>query len=172
MWPHWIKRWCTADVVVAVTIFGGAATLWPLTSQFGHVGRYQVLGPSFWPRLILIALLGLSALTIGQAIRRSVRSPACPAHQGGHPYRLLVAIGSCFGYVVALPWLGFTVGTFAFSVVFLVIVGPLRPSVVLWASLLLTASLFVLFIAILNAPLPPGRGLFLEVTRFLTSVLP
>ena len=78
----------------------------------------------------------------------------------------------CFGYVAVLPWLGFTVGTFVFSAVFLLIMGASRASVILWTSLVLTASLFVLFITVLNAPLPPGQGLFLDITRFLTSVLP
>ena len=172
MWPNWVKRWCTAELGLAVTIFVGAAALWPLTGQFGQIGRYQVLGPSFWPRIILIGLLALSALTIGQSIQRSVRSSASPTPVERQHYRLLAAIGLCFGYVAVLPWLGFTVGTFVFSVVFLLIMGASRPSVILWTSLVLTGSLFVLFITILNAPLPPGQGLFLDITRFLTSVLP
>jgi hypothetical protein len=172
MWPNWVRRWCTADLLLGVTIFIGAATLWPLTSEFGQIGRYQVLGPSFWPRILLIGLLGLSALTIGQSIQRSVRSSAAPAPVGRQPYRLLAAIGLCFGYVAILPWLGFTVGTCAFAVVFLLSMGASRPSVILWTSLVLTGSLFILFITILNAPLPPGQGVFLDITRFLTSVVP
>ena len=172
MWPNWFRRWCTADLILGGTIFIGAATLWPMTGQFGQIGRYQVLGPSFWPRIILIGLLALSALTIGQSIQRSVRSSAAPTPVERQHYRLLAAIGLCFGYVAVLPWLGFTVGTFVFSVVFLLIMGASRPSVILWTSLVLTASLFVLFITVLNAPLPPGQGLFLDITRFLTSVLP
>jgi Tripartite tricarboxylate transporter TctB family len=164
--------WITGDLLLSLAILVGAIALWPITSQFRQVGRYQTLGPGFWPRVVLLGLMGLGGLAVGRAVWSAIRlptastAPSRPGHQRG---RLLAVIVLCFGYVASMPTLGFVVGTWLFSMTFLLAVGVYRPATVLWSGLLVTATLFLLFIGVLNAPLPPGHGVFLALSRFLSS---
>lgn len=59
-------------------------------------------------------------------------------------------------FVVALPWLGFTLATFLFLVATLAFLGVRSPKKLILVPLCLAAGGYVLFIAALNARFPHG----------------
>ena len=56
------------NIITALVIIGGSLFFYSLAGQFPEVKGYQQMGDAFWPRLILLVLMGLSALLLIQAL--------------------------------------------------------------------------------------------------------
>jgi putative tricarboxylic transport membrane protein len=148
----------TGLVVLATSLFLFWATL--------GLQRHPLVpvGPEFYPQLVLgvTALLAL-LLVVSDVIahRRAQVTSAVSSVRAN--YRLVVIAFAIFAiYVIALPYLGFRVATFAFLVAMPLALEPARGSrkrwvVVFAVALIATVVIYLAFESYLQVLLPRGR---------------
>ena len=72
------------------------------------------------------------------------------------------------GYVMGMQYFGFLPATLVFqSAIFSLVFGIRNLQGVVLLPVLLTGGYFVIFLRILELPLPQGHGVFREISRFL-----
>lgn len=173
-------------LLVPATLLAASALLWLVASNFRRgVGQYDTLGPSFFPKLILLGLAVVSlwdlALSVhqrkpgvaGEALGRGSQETLGEnrePRQGRSFYwtDLFLATGLTIAYVALLPYVGFLTGSllFQFGLLFCVF-RQRRRAVVLGGPIVLTFLLFVIFGIGMGIALPRGQGVFLTMSRFL-----
>ncbi len=134
------------------------------TFSFETMAGYEVLGPGWWPRLLLAAMAVLSAgLFVGRLrwLRRGGERQEETVATG----RLLGLTAACFGYAVLMPYLGFLVSTPLFLLAVLLLFGTPRGRVLALLPLGITVLLLVIFVKVLYISLPRGVGPFLYFSR-------
>ncbi|HZA51325.1 MAG TPA: tripartite tricarboxylate transporter TctB family protein [Myxococcaceae bacterium] len=121
------------------------------------------VSPGFYPRLVLGATAGLSALLAVRNVmaRRRSRAPeATPARKGDYG-RVVRAFGVFGAYVLVLPYLGFRIATCAFLVAMQVTLEWPRAGrrwiAVAAVALVGTAITYSVFELYLKVLLPRGR---------------
>lgn len=150
----------------------GAGYLWFLATQIqASQARYQLYGPSFFPRVVLVLFIGLAVLQLIRGFVRAGRQgqqAASPTAQRWHWMDLLAACLLVCGFAVMLKLTGFLPATFLFQVAILALVFRQRsPKLVIGVPLLLTTIYFVLFVRLMQMPLPQGQGIFREFSRIV-----
>jgi hypothetical protein len=132
------------------------------------------LGPSFWPRLVLVGLgLGCLAKLAAEWRRRPAsvagRAPSEVAVVNGP--RLAAAAGLMLLYVVATPVIGFPLATAGFAVAFMGVAGGRAWPVTLAIAAAGTVAVLYLFVKLVYLPLPKGGGPFEAFTLALYRAL-
>src|SRR5690625_583768 len=140
--------------LIAISLF----LLWQTVGMTSSHAASELYGPAFFPRLVLVGLILVSALQIiGDVLRhRSVQDRSSGRlHLGAFMITIVVTAL----YVVAMQHAGFIPATLAFQAIILGVVFRLRSlaGLILLPSAL-TAGYFVIFIRILELPLPQGQG--------------
>ena len=167
--------------LVPVSFFAAAVCLWFVASSFrGGVGRYELIGPSFFPKIILLALIALTAMEVVRTLAARRREPAtsatttteAPDGDGAKarffPFDLMLAVAITVGYVAALHWVGFILSTVAFqSLLLFAVFRQRRWRIVLGVPVVLTTVFFVIFIELMSVPLPRGHGVFHQLNRLI-----
>lgn len=131
--------------------------------------------PAFFPRAILGALMAVSALQIIHEVRRHRAERTGPAPQGTQAdggaqtpdiIGLVTALALAGGYVVAMQHVGFLPATLAFQSALFALVFRMRGlrGIVLLPALL-TGLYFLIFLRLLELPLPQGQGVFRALSR-------
>jgi putative tricarboxylic transport membrane protein len=153
------------DAITGLVIF--ATSLFLFWSTLG-LKRHPLVpvGPEFYPQLVLGATAFLALLLVVSDViahRRARVAPAPVVSRARANYALVIVAFAIFAiYVVALPYLGFRLATFAFLVAL-----PLafeRPRgagrqwiVVLSVALVATVLIYLAFESYLQVLLPRGR---------------
>jgi putative tricarboxylic transport membrane protein len=149
------------DAIAGLVVL--AASLFLFWATLGLERHPMVpVGPGFYPRLVLGAtgLLALVLVASGVIAHRRAR-PAVPAAPAN--YRLVAAAFAIFAvYVMALPFFGFRLATFAFLVAMPLALEPPRGLrrrwiVVLVVALVATVAIHLVFERYLHVLLPRGR---------------
>lgn len=151
------------ELAVPACLVAVTAWLWTVAGQFkGGVGRYEVLGPSFFPKILLGALAVVSLMHIARMLVRR-RPQGDGAARRVHWRSLAVALGLTLAYAAVLGVAGFLAATAVFQALLLALVfGYRRPALVVGLPLGMTALYGAIFLGLMNAPLPRGRGLFAD----------
>ena len=161
-----------SELWVPAVIALGALYLWTLAGDFrGGAARYEAIGPDFFPKILLAALIAVSLLHLlrGLLLRRRAAAPlGTTASASFHPGDLALAVAITAGYVAALHLLGFLLATLLFQGLLLALVFRQRD----WRLLLgvpagLTALFFLIFVQLMSTPLPRGQGVFHELSKLL-----
>jgi putative tricarboxylic transport membrane protein len=74
--------------------------------------------------------------------------------------RLFSLLGLLFGYILMLPWLGMIIVTMLFCVLLLRVLSDLGWLRILAYSVMISASFYVVFVALLKVPMPRGMLVF------------
>ena len=157
-------------ILVPASFFVAAVFLWTVVGGFkGGIARYELIGPAFFPKILL---LGIIALTAAEIVRVFIsgRGGGVEVETGVrfYPLDLALAVAITVAYVAALHLLGFLPATYVFQAVLLaVIFRERRWHMILGIPLVLTSLFFVIFIALMGVPLPRGTGVFLEFSKLL-----
>jgi putative tricarboxylic transport membrane protein len=182
-----------ASALPYAALLAGGAYLYADAGSFAQTTRPGELGPDFWPRTIIVALMIVCAVAM---LRRLVvvREPgaAVPVadvagglptggtdDEGGapaegsatHPYRLLGGIVLSAAYVAGLEWLGFFVGTALYLSLFMVLGRYRRTGIIVATSLLGSLAFVFVFMKIVYVSLPLGSGPFRAVSIALLAAL-
>jgi putative tricarboxylic transport membrane protein len=163
------------SVLPYVVGLGIAIALYISAGQFEYSAREGQLGPGAWPRLAIL-LLGASCLfELGRRLiagNRDAtgfievfdREPDAAEPEPTYPGLLIGGVVLMGIYAVAVPYLGFILGTFLFLAAFMY-VGRFRDHRVIWgASFLVTVLCGVLFLRIAYVSLPRGIAPFDRIT--------
>lgn len=155
------------EIAIPTAIVALSVYLWTVASDFrGGVARYEAIGPAFFPKLLLGAVIGIGLLQIAAAFVRRAE----PAAGGRQIYwaDLVLALIITGIYAASLHAVGFLIATPLFQAVMLRFVLQVRNRLVLLAiPLALTLILAIVFLGLMSAPLPRGRWLFGEVSRLV-----
>jgi len=120
------------------------------------------VGPGFYPRIVLsITALMALALVVSDVVRHR-RAPGAAAARSPARYGLVAAAFVVFAvYVVALPFVGFRVGTFLFVAALQALLdpprGPRRWVILLAVAAITSAATYFIFEPYLHVLLPRGR---------------
>ena len=124
------------------------------------------VGPGFYPRIVLgvTAAMGLALLVAGMRARRKAPAAAAakPDAGPGPNLGLVAAAFAVFAaYVLALPWVGFRIATFAFLLALPVLLEPPRTAarwaIVAATAVVATTAAYFVFERYLHVLLPRGR---------------
>jgi hypothetical protein len=154
-----------AEWMFGVVIFMASAFLFWVAGSFG--GRATQMGPVFWPRLILGALMLLSLIVSVGTVKKVIQAKAWDETlmtMDRGTVRLFSALGIIVGYLFLLPAFGFMVTTPFFLIAFMLLLGEKSRGWIIGLSLGVTAVIVLLFTKAMYVPLPRGVWLFREFT--------
>ncbi len=159
-----------ANMITSLAIIGGALFFYSLAGQLPVVKGYQQMGDSFWPRLILVILMGLAAILFLQSYfsRKPKKAAAGPKAAGASARGdLALIMAAVFFYVAAIPYLGFLLSTFLALLVFSYIMGDRKLGGMVFFSLGMTAAIYVVFGLIIYTALPRGVWIFKTLSTYI-----
>ncbi len=162
-------------LVIAITLYINAG-------QFEYTPRGDLLGPGAWPRLAILLMGAACLYELGRRIIAGNRDATGfievfdrepHTDEQAEPVYLSLLIGGVVlmgVYAVAVPYLGFILGTFLFLAAFMY-VGRYRDHAVIWgASAAVTIVCGVLFLRIAYVSLPRGIAPFDKITDIFFAI--
>jgi len=157
------------ELVFSLLIFVGSLFLYWVTGSFGARislgGGAAQMGPAFWPRFLLGALILLSGIVSVGMIRRIAKEKAWGESlttMDRGKFRFFAAIGLSIAYLFLLPVMGFIAITPLFLIGFMLLLGEKSKGWILGVSIGMTVIIVVLFTKAMYVPLPRGVWLFRE----------
>lgn len=152
-------------------IFLAAVLLFVVAGRLPVVPVPGQLGPDFWPRLVLVGLMGACALKILEVARaREPGGEQGPSLPLSLP-KLAMGISLILGYTLLAPLLGFPLTNFLFLLAFMRLAGTRRPLTLFAIALLGTVALLYTFVKFVYLPLPKGAGILEDFTISLYRLL-
>lgn len=155
------------ELIFSLFILAASLFLYWVSGSFAKSTVLQGahMGPSFWPRLILGALIVLSGIVAAGTVRRISRDKAwgealLTFDRG--KMRFFAALALCIAYLFFLPLVGFVALTPLFMILFMLLLGEKSKGWIIGVSLVMTAVVVILFTKAMYVPLPRGVGLFRE----------
>jgi putative tricarboxylic transport membrane protein len=157
-----------------------AAWFYRLAGEIQYTHQGSNLGPDFWPRMalaammIICALQGVRLLIFGQINDDSIiaKLEDVEPEEEAPPSRLLLAAGTLLtiAYGLSLTTLGFLTASFLFMVLFMY-AGRYRAHLTIWLSSLVAAVLLtLLFQKVVYVSLPRGTAPFDRITDFVLGL--
>jgi putative tricarboxylic transport membrane protein len=130
------------------------------------------LGPDFWPKMILIFLMGSCVIKFGEIVwnRRSLADEV-EARPAMNNMRLSLMIVLLVVTVFAIDYLGFVLANFLFMIAFLSLVGMRKIASLLLVSILGSIGMLYVFVKVVYLPLPKGMGFFEDISLFIYRAL-
>jgi putative tricarboxylic transport membrane protein len=177
---------------VPYVLLGAAAGyLYYVAAHFDYHRREGVLGPDFWPKLVLILVivtcvyevakrlvLGARKEEVGGVLEGLVEESsrahgdttlAVPLEH--HPWLVVAGMVLSVAYVAVIQTLGFFSTTVPYVALFIVLGGYRRWGVIAAVSLIGTLALMFFFMKIVYVSLPIGREPFAQVTLALMQIM-
>jgi putative tricarboxylic transport membrane protein len=175
-------------------VFGFGVWLWTVANDFAISTTLGRAGPDLWPKIVLALLIGAALWGMAEAALKARPDDdtsiliANASRSAGHeedarqdlagdaadaekrPVFAILGIASMLGYVIAIPYLGFTVSTFLLLLAIMLFAGYAK---LLRASLIAAVGAFVFFVVfqrIVYVSLPLGAGPFKEFTLALMAL--
>jgi len=152
---------------MSLFILAASCYLYFEAMAFREFRAYKEVGPDFWPKIVLIILIALSAtLTISNIIKwKKSRGEISEREQGWK--RVLIAILLAVAYVYFLKPLGFIVSTPLFILGMMLHIMPKRKKVIPFTILGIMGMIYIIFAKLLYVPLPKGFGIFHNLSILL-----
>ena len=158
------------NIVAGLILIGLSIFFFFLTTQFPIVKGYQQMGDAFWPRAVLLVLIGLSILLIFQSLltRRKKESAqkTSPKEVLDRP-ALFKTMGVMIVYIFCIPYLGFLFSTFLALMVFSYLMGDRKTSSMVYFSLGMTVATYLIFALLIYTALPRGVWIFKSLSNLL-----
>ncbi len=120
------------------------------------------LAPAFWPRIIVIALAGVSLVVAAQGaaqmwrIRKGIEEPVPRAPDWLGTFKVIVALILLFVYYWTLTWGGIVVPSMAAVIVFTLLHGERRLHYFAPAAIVFPLALYYFFLKVAQVPMPLG----------------
>jgi hypothetical protein len=155
------------DIIMSLSILVVSCYLYYVATQLRVFRAYQEVGPDFWPKIILICLIVLSAaLTVSHIIEwRKSREEVSEREEGWK--RVSIAVFLAVGYVYLLKPVGFIVASPLFIIGMMLLILPERKKMIPFTILGIMAIIYIIFSKLLFVPLPKGFGIFHDISIFL-----
>jgi putative tricarboxylic transport membrane protein len=143
------------NIVTALVLIALGAAYGFLTSRLPTRSLPNAPDPSFFPWIITGCILLLSAILLVQGLTapRRARDDALPGPPPRAPIVFLVVL---IVYVAVLPYAGFLVASVPFFAVLVALYGERRWAAIGATSILVPVILVLVFVHVLQVPLPAG----------------
>ena len=105
-----------------------------------------------WPLIVVIVTSVLWAMVIASHLLKSEKSGKSPGAVDFKKPIMMLAIP--IGYLLALPWLGFTIGTFVFQALFYRLLGGRSWIRNITVAAIISVVLHIMFIELMSMSLP------------------
>jgi putative tricarboxylic transport membrane protein len=136
-----------AGLALSAMYLGASAQL-----PFGQLARP---GAGVFPLIVGVLLVIGSLSTLWEGLRTAIGEQVeLPA--GRDRLRLLVLLAALFVYIVALPWLGQLIASALFLILLMRVLSDVAWPHVIVYSLTIAATLYAVFVRLLNVPMPRG----------------
>jgi len=157
----------TGEIAMSLLILVASCYLYVEAMRLGEFRAYKEVGPDFWPKIVLICLIVLSAvLTVSNVIKwRKSRDEVSEREEGWK--RVLIVVFLAVAYVYFLKPLGFIVASPLFIIGMMLIIMPKRKRVIPFAVLGIMVMIYIIFSKLLFVPLPKGFGVFHDISIML-----
>jgi putative tricarboxylic transport membrane protein len=155
------------EIFMSLFILAASCYLYLEAMALREFRAYKEVGPDFWPKIVLIILIALSAtLTISNIIKwKKSRSEKSEPEQGWK--RVLIAIVLAVAYIYFLKPLGFIIATPLFILGMMLLIMPKRKKVIPFTILGIMGMIYIIFAKLLYVPLPKGFGIFHDLSILL-----
>jgi hypothetical protein len=156
------------EIAISAVVFLGSLYLFFETLKFEGHQVYGKLGPAYWPRFLLICLMGLSILVAIDTLRQRKKTDleekeTAPFDSG--KMRLVFAMGFIALYLILMQIFGFIILTPFFLVVFMLLLGEKSKTWMLVVPIGLTILIVWVFTKAMYVPLPRGQWIFLDFSH-------
>lgn len=159
-----------SNIVSGLVIIGISLFFYYLTTRFPVIKGYQQMGDAFWPRLVILVLIGLSVILILQSVLKGMKKESTkkgiPEETLDRP-ALLKTMGVMLLYVLCIPYLGFLVSTFLALILFSYLMGDRKKSRMVYLSLGMTIATYLVFGFLIYTALPRGVWIFKSLSNLL-----
>jgi putative tricarboxylic transport membrane protein len=155
------------ELIFSLLIFVVSLVLYWVTGTFGTgtVLQGAQMGPAFWPRFILGAIILLAGIVSVGTIRKIIKEKAWGESlmtMDRGKVRFFAAIILGVAYLTLLPILGFIAITPIFMILFMLLLGEKSKGWIIGVPIAMTAVIVVMFTKAMYVPLPRGVWLFRE----------
>jgi putative tricarboxylic transport membrane protein len=156
------------ELIISAVIFLGSLYLYVESMKFEGLEIYGKLGPAYWPKFLLICLMGLSVLVGVDAFRErtkkgSEKEETSKAQSG--KVRFFFAIGFIVLYFILMPIFGFIILTPFFMIAFMYLLGERKKIWIFGVSIGMTILIVYAFTKAMYVPLPRGQWIFLKFSH-------
>ena len=156
-----------AELIFSLLIFLVSLLLYWVTGSFGAntVMQAAQMGPAFWPRVILGAIILLTGIISIETIRKIIKEKAWNESlmtMDRGKLRFFAAISLGVAYLTLLPILGFIAITPIFMIAFMLLLGEKSKGWIIGVPIVMTAVIVIMFTKAMYVPLPRGVWLFRE----------
>ena len=154
-------------------ILVSSCILFYMTTAFPHPealkGEFQA---DFWPRMILLGLIGISSFLLIKSLKKNSAAKSQPAVSETavneiNRKRLVLTGLITFLYLILLDIIGFPILTPIFIFFFLFNMGLRNLRMLVLIPPIITASVFFVFVKLMFVLLPRGTWIFREVSILL-----
>lgn len=120
------------------------------------MGEMDQPGAGVFPLLIagILFIASISALWEGWKDRAHTEALDLPKGEDG--IRLVKLVALLLGYFLAIPWLGFALGSVLFCILLIRLLSDLSWQRCVAYAVIMTAVVYLIFITILKVPMPAG----------------
>jgi putative tricarboxylic transport membrane protein len=155
------------EIIMSLLVLVTSCYLYIEAMRLREFRAYREVGPDFWPKIVLIILIALSAaLTVSNVINwKRSRGETSEREEGWK--RVLITILLAVAYVYFLKPLGFIISTPLFIFGMMVLIMPKRKMAIPFTILGIMVMIYIIFGKLLYVPLPKGFGIFHDLSIFL-----
>lgn len=118
--------------------------------------KFAVLSPSFYPRIVAIAMLLIGAAVLAGALRNSATEDGVLSANAVATTKVCAAFAIMFATAYALPYAGFVLSACLALVLLMVLAGERNPLIVGLVAVILPLFLYVFFTKVASVPIPGG----------------
>lgn len=164
------KALLKGEIIISLITIIGALYLYHETGKFGTLEAYGELGPSYWPKFLLISLILLSfgvAVSVFRKVKRGVLPPGLSFRFDSGKLRFYTAAALIALYLVLMKTVGFLVLTPFVMIAFMYLLGEKKKVWIYSVPFVLTLVIVLLFTKAMYVPLPRGTGIFLTISHLI-----
>jgi hypothetical protein len=118
------------------------------------MGRLKHPGPGFLPFGLAIVLIILSLFLIFSKWKKGIASTPFWPHRTW--LRPLLGVAILIFFALVVEWVGFLITTFIFLMIWMGVIERVRWRTIMSISIGTTAALYLIFVLLLDVPLPLG----------------
>jgi hypothetical protein len=156
------------EIITSAVVFFAALYLFFESIKFEGHEVYGKLGPAYWPKFLLICLMGLSFLVAVDAFRErkkeEVEKGKTSKFDSGK-VRLFLAIGFIILYFILMQIFGFIILTPLFLIAFMYLLGERKKIWIFGVPIGITVLIVWVFTKVMYVPLPRGQSIFLDFSH-------
>lgn len=117
---------------------------------------FEVLSPSYYPRLVAIAMVLLGAAIAIRGVRNASDEGRFEAPEKSAVLKVCAAFAILFATAYSLPFAGFVLAGSVALAALMVLAGERKPLIIALNAILLPLVLYLFFTKLANIPIPGG----------------